>query len=107
MPPRKQKADNTRTLPRPQGTPATKEAARRAAELRRLIDHHNYLYYVEARPEIYDVEFDRLLRELEQLEAAHPELATPDSPTQRVGGEPIGSFRTVTHRVPMLSIDKA
>jgi DNA ligase (NAD+) len=82
-------------------------AARRAEELRRLIDHHNYLYYVEARPEISDLEFDRLLKELEDLEKAHPELATPDSPTQRVGGEPIDSFRTVTHRVPMLSIDKA
>ncbi len=82
-------------------------AARRAEELRRLIDHHNYLYYVEAKPEISDLEFDRLLKELEDLEKAHPELATPDSPTQRVGGEPIDGFRTVTHRVPMLSIDKA
>jgi DNA ligase (NAD+) len=80
---------------------------KRAAELRRLIDHHNYMYYVEARPEISDLEFDRLLKELEDLEAAHPELATPDSPTQRVGGEPLDKFRTVTHRVPMLSIEKA
>jgi DNA ligase (NAD+) len=82
-------------------------AARRAEELRRLIDHHNYLYYVEARPEISDLEFDRLLKELEDLEKDHPELITPDSPTQRVGGQPIDGFRTVTHRVPMLSIDKA
>ncbi len=81
--------------------------AQRAAELRRLIQHHNYLYYVEAKPEISDLEFDKLLRELEELEKAHPELITPDSPTQQVGGEPIDSFRTVTHRVPMLSIDKA
>src|SRR5437588_9512766 len=81
--------------------------AQRAEELRRLIDHHNYLYYVEARPEISDKEFDRLLKELEDLEAAHPELVTPDSPTQRVGGHPIGSFKKVTHRVPMLSIDKS
>jgi DNA ligase (NAD+) len=81
--------------------------AQRAEELRRLIDHHNYLYYVEAKPEISDKEFDRLLRELEQLEAEHPELATPDSPTRRPGGEPIAGFVTVTHRVPMLSIDKA
>ncbi len=82
-------------------------AARRAEELRRLIDHHNYLYHVEARPEISDLDFDRLLKELEDLEKDHPELVTSDSPTQRVGGEPIDSFRTVTHRVPMLSIDKA
>ena len=78
----------------------------KAAELRRLIDHHNYLYYVEAKPEISDLEFDRLLKELENLEAAHPELVTPDSPTQRVGGQPIDGFETVVHRVPMLSIGK-
>jgi DNA ligase (NAD+) len=81
--------------------------AERAAELRRLIDHHNYLYYVEAKPEISDLEFDKLLKELEEIEKAHPELITPDSPTLHVGGEPIDEFRTVTHKVPMLSIDKA
>jgi DNA ligase (NAD+) len=81
--------------------------AHRAEELRRLIDHHNYLYYTEAKPEISDLEFDRLLKELEHLEAAHPELVTPDSPTQRVGGAPIEGFETVTHRVPMLSIGKS
>src|ERR671936_3087855 len=79
--------------------------AQRAAELRRLIDHHNYLYYVEAKPEISDREFDRLLEELKALEAKHPELVTPDSPTQRVGGQPVEGFATVTHRLPMLSID--
>src|SRR5919109_3533945 len=79
--------------------------AQRAAELRRLIDHHNHLYYVEARPEISDREFDRLLDELKKIEAERPELVTPDSPTQRVGGAPIDEFRTVRHRVPMLSID--
>jgi DNA ligase (NAD+) len=79
--------------------------AQRAAELRRLIDHHNYKYYVEAQPEISDREFDRLLEELKQIEADHPDLVTPDSPTQRVGGEPIEGFITVTHREPMLSID--
>jgi DNA ligase (NAD+) len=78
---------------------------KRAAELRQLINHHNYLYYVEAKPEISDREFDKLLEELQQIEAKHPELVTPDSPTQRVGGEPIGSFVTVRHREPMLSID--
>jgi DNA ligase (NAD+) len=82
-----------------------KSPADRAAELRKQIEHHNYLYYVEARPEISDFEFDRLLKELEALEAKHPELRTPDSPTQRVGGQPITGFQQVRHRVPMLSID--
>ncbi len=79
--------------------------AQRIDELRRQIDHHNYKYYVEARPEISDREFDGLLEELQRLEEAHPELVTPDSPTQRVGGQPIEGFRTVKHLVPMLSID--
>jgi DNA ligase (NAD+) len=79
--------------------------AQRADELRQLILHHNYLYYVEARPEISDREYDRLLKELEEIEKAHPELVTPDSPTQRVGGQPIAGFVTVRHRRPMLSID--
>ncbi len=82
-----------------------KSAAARAAELRKLIDYHNHKYYVEACPEISDREFDRLLEELKEIERQHPELVTPDSPTQRVGGKPIDEFRTVTHRVPMLSID--
>jgi DNA ligase (NAD+) len=85
--------------------PATAAQKKRAEELRKLIHHHNRLYYVEARPEISDREYDKLLEELRKLEEAHPELVTPDSPTQRVGGEPIEGFRTVTHRVPMLSID--
>jgi len=79
--------------------------AERVDELRRQIDHHNYKYYVEAQAEISDRDFDRLLQELKDLEAAHPELVTPDSPTQRVGGQPIEGFRTVRHRLPMLSID--
>ncbi|HKA06281.1 MAG TPA: NAD-dependent DNA ligase LigA [Gemmataceae bacterium] len=79
--------------------------ATRAAELRRQIDHHNRKYYVDAAPEISDRKFDRLLEELQQIEKAHPELVTPDSPTQRVGGAPIDEFRTVRHRVPMLSIE--
>jgi DNA ligase (NAD+) len=83
----------------------TSQPAARAAELRKLLHHHNYLYYVEAQPEISDREFDRLMKELEEIEAAHPELVTPDSPTQRVGGAPVTGFATVTHRVPMLSID--
>src|SRR5438270_5915846 len=80
-------------------------AKQRAEELRRLLHHHNHLYYVEASPEISDREFDRLLEELKALEAKHPGLVTPDSPTQRVGGQPVEGFATVTHRVPMLSID--
>src|SRR4051812_9221099 len=80
-------------------------AAKRAAELRKLIDYHNHLYYAEAKPAISDREFDRLLEELRAIEAKHPELVTPDSPTQRVGGAPIEGFHTVTHRAPMLSID--
>lgn len=79
--------------------------AQRAEELRRQLHHHNYCYYVLAKPEITDREYDRLLDELKQIETAHPELVTPDSPTLRVGGEPIAGFVTVTHRQPMLSID--
>src|SRR5438105_2983440 len=85
--------------------PDMPSSAQRAEELRRLIDHHNYLYYTEAKPEISDREFDRLLEELKELEAKHPELITPDSPTQRVGGQPVEGFAPVTHRLPMLSID--
>ncbi|VTS07482.1 NAD-dependent DNA ligase LigA [Tuwongella immobilis] len=77
----------------------------RVAELRRLVTYHNQRYYTDAAPEISDREFDALLRELTDLETAHPELQSPDSPTQRVGGAPIAGFVTVTHRVPMLSID--
>ena len=81
--------------------------ADRVNELRAEIDRHNHLYYVEAAPVISDREFDRLLQELMDLEAEHPELATPDSPTQRVGGAPIEGFRKVAHKVPMLSIENS
>ena len=84
---------------------ATRDAAAEIGELRREIERHNRLYYVEAAPEISDREYDRLLKRLEALEAEHPELVTPDSPTQRVGGEPLEGFETVRHAVPMLSID--
>ena len=77
----------------------------RIEELRREIRRHDRLYYVDAHPEISDREYDRLYTELKSLEDAHPELLTPDSPTQRVGGEPIEGFKTVRHREPMLSID--
>ena len=77
----------------------------RAKELRRQLEHHNRLYYSKATPEISDAEYDRLFRELEELERKHPELHDPDSPTLRVGGEPIEGFEKVRHLVPMLSID--
>ncbi|MEX2673163.1 MAG: BRCT domain-containing protein [Phycisphaeraceae bacterium] len=77
----------------------------RVAQLRAQIDRHNYLYYVNAQPEISDYAFDQLLKELEAIEAAHPDLITPDSPTQRVGGEPIDRFHAAEHAVPMMSID--
>jgi DNA ligase (NAD+) len=79
--------------------------AKRIEQLRRDIDRHNRLYYVETKTEISDREFDALLRELQDLEAEHPELITTDSPTQRVGGEPIEGFRTLPHARPMMSID--
>jgi DNA ligase (NAD+) len=77
----------------------------RIDQLRRDIEHHNHLYYTEAEPEISDREFDLLLKELTDLENAHPEYQSPDSPTQRVGGQPIDAFRSVEHAVRMMSID--
>jgi DNA ligase (NAD+) len=82
------------------------QAIRREIEsLREELDRHNRLYYVEAKPEISDLEFDKLLKRLEALEAEHPEYDSPDSPTHKVGGTPIEGFQTVAHRLPMLSID--
>ncbi|PYO27056.1 MAG: NAD-dependent DNA ligase LigA [Candidatus Rokuibacteriota bacterium] len=86
---------------------ASPRAAERILELRRLIAHHDHRYYVEDRPEISDAEYDALLRELRALEAEHPELVTPDSPTQRVAGEVAGAFAAVQHTVAMLSLDNA
>jgi DNA ligase (NAD+) len=83
------------------------DAQQRLAELREQIHRHDYLYYVEARPEVSDAEYDALLRELIALETTFPELVTPDSPTQRVAGTPVDLFRPVAHRVPMLSLDNA
>ena len=88
-----------------QPVPSPAEAAKRAEFLRAELERHNRLYYAEAAPEISDREFDRLLRELQDLEAAHLELATADSPTRRVGGAPLGSFAPVAHAVPMMSLD--
>ena len=77
----------------------------RIGDLRRQIAHHDKLYYEEAQPEITDREYDALLRELQDLENAHPELRTPDSPTTRVAGRPLEGFTQVRHRVPMQSLD--
>lgn len=81
-----------------------KEAKEKIESLRKEIMHHNYKYYVENNPEISDYEYDQLLKQLEELEEKYPDLVTPDSPTQRVGGEPLDEFETVEHKVPMLSL---
>lgn len=83
---------------------APHEVRQRAEALRNEIRRHDQLYYVEARPEISDRDYDALLQELQDLEKAHPGLVTPDSPTQRVGGLPIAGFTTVKHARPMLSL---
>ncbi|MGH7722706.1 MAG: NAD-dependent DNA ligase LigA [Candidatus Dormibacteria bacterium] len=89
-------------------TPAVPTAARdRAAELRSMIDRHAHRYHVLDDPEISDAEYDRLFRELVDLESEHPSLQTPDSPTQRVGGAPLDSFTKVRHRSQMLSLGNA
>ena len=74
-------------------------------ELRATLRHHEYLYHVLDTPELPDAEYDRLMRELRELEAQHPELITSDSPTQRVGAEPLAAFSQIRHEVPMLSLD--
>jgi DNA ligase (NAD+) len=79
-------------------------AIARAAQLRNCLHHHAHCYYTLDAPEVPDAEYDRLFRELQALEDAHPELLTPDSPTQRVGGRVLDAFAAVAHRVPMLSI---
>jgi len=83
----------------------SKDVEKKIEALREKIRHHEYLYYVLDQPEISDAEFDRLMRELKDLEAKHPELLTPDSPTQRVGGKPREGFVKVPHSSPMLSLD--
>ncbi|MBZ4666011.1 NAD-dependent DNA ligase LigA [Mahella sp.] len=83
----------------------TEDVIQRVNELRRIIEHHNYMYYVLDNPEISDAEYDALMRELEQLESEYPELITPDSPTQRVGGQVSGQFQPVIHSVPLLSLN--
>src|SRR5512135_1377554 len=84
-----------------------KQIERKIEDLREQIRHHEHLYYVLDAPEISDAEFDLLMQELKTLEAAHPDLITPDSPTQRVGGKPREGFMKVEHSRPMLSLDNA
>jgi DNA ligase (NAD+) len=85
--------------------PPSPDAQPRHAQLAALIRDHDHAYYVRARPHITDAEYDRLYRELVELERAHPELIAPDSPTQRVGGQPLTQFPSVRHATPMMSLD--
>src|SRR5690606_8178873 len=83
------------------------DAAARVDELRRLIERYNFEYYVLDAPSVPDAEYDRLFAELQALERDHPELASPESPTMRVGGAVAGGFATVRHSRPMLSLNNA
>lgn len=83
------------------------KAQERILELRRVLNHHNHLYYVNNTPEISDEAYDALLRELQQLEQDYPSLVTPDSPTKRVGAEPLKAFGVIKHRKPLLSLANA
>ena len=87
--------------------PRAKSPLSRLEQLRHDIRRHEELYYVSGTPEISDAEFDALILELQELEREYPDLVTPDSPTQRVGGRPVEGFATVTHLAPMLSLDNA
>ncbi len=84
-----------------------RDAAKKIEKLREELRHHEHLYYVMDAPEISDAEYDALMNELKKLEAAHPELVTADSPTQRVGGKPAEGFKKAQHSRPMLSLDNA
>src|SRR5690348_10414009 len=85
--------------------PGAKELEKKTESLREKIRHHEYRYYVLDAPEITDAEFDQLINQLKAIESEHPELITPDSPTQRVGGKPREGFVKVRHSSPMLSLD--
>ena len=80
---------------------------KRIQQLRKDLNYHNHRYYILDDPEISDAEYDRLFDELSELEIRYPELVTPDSPTQRVGSQPLDAFASVNHRLPMLSLNKA
>src|SRR5579872_4195858 len=84
-----------------------RDAEKRLRELRDELRHHNHRYYVLDDPEVPDAVYDRLMRELKALEAEHPDLVTPDSPSQRVGDKPLAAFGEVRHAIPMLSLDNA
>src|SRR5438552_13554572 len=84
---------------------APKDTEKKLDSVRNKIRHHEHLYYVLDQPEISDQDFDKLMQQLKNLESAHPELITPDSPTQRVGGKPREGFVKVRHSSPMLSLD--
>src|SRR3982074_3472836 len=84
-----------------------RNVAEEAEELRNSLRHHEHLYYVMDQPEITDAEYDALMRRLQALEAEHPQLSSPDSPTQRVGGKPRAGLVQVPHSSPMLSLDNA
>src|SRR5579883_1855655 len=86
---------------------ATADISRRAESLRERLNEANYRYYVLDEPTITDAEYDKLMRELEAIETEHPELVTPDSPTQRIGAAPSGEFAEVRHEIPMLSLANA
>jgi DNA ligase (NAD+) len=98
-------ASTKQDAPRAAGGPASPQET--IDRLRNEIEQHNYLYYVQDQPSISDAEYDKLMRELVDLEAAHPELVTPESPTQRVGATPSAAFGAVRHAVPMLSLGNA
>ena len=83
------------------------KAQARIEELRREIERHNYRYYVLDEPSVPDAEYDRLMRELQALEEEYPTFCSPDSPTQRVGGQPLDGFEEVRHQTPMLSLANA
>ncbi len=100
-------ASSGRPLKRLSSGTRTKSPGKRAAELRREIEHHNHRYYVLDDPEVSDADYDALLNELRDLEAAHPDLLTPDSPTQRVGAKPLDKFEQVRHLQPMYSLANA
>src|SRR5580692_12883352 len=85
--------------------PAAKDLEKKMEALRENIRHHEYLYHVLDNPEISDLEFDKLMQQLKDLESEHPELIRADSPTQRVGGKPREGFVKVPHSSPMLSLD--
>src|SRR6476661_821401 len=89
----------------PGTSPTSTSVSKRIKELREQIHRHNHLYHVEARPQISDREYDKLMQELIDLERENPDLITPDSPSQRVGGEVQTELKPVRHAVPMMSID--